>query len=211
MLASIKPWVYGTVYQLRGYQVTLTAVTMAQSDTAYQTQRYTFRVVILTRLVRSRYDQYRWIVREEAYITPDPSTRVFGTVYQLRDYQVTLTAVTMAQSDTAYQTQRYTFRVVILTRLVRSRYDQYRWIVREEAYITPDPSTRVFGTVYQLRDYQVTLTAVTMAQSDTAYQTQRYTFRVVILTRLVRSRYDQYRWIVREASFHKAMGFWYRL
>jgi hypothetical protein len=49
-----------------------------------------------------------------------------------------------------------------------------------------------------------------MTQSYAAYETQRYTFRVVILTRLVRSRYDKYRWIIREASFHKAMGFRYR-
>jgi hypothetical protein len=79
------------------------------------------------------------------------------------------------------------------------------------AYITPDTSTSVFGTVYELRGYQVTLNAVTMAQTDTAYQTQRYTFRVVTFSRLVRLRQDQYRWIVSEARFHKAMGFRYRL
>jgi hypothetical protein len=68
-----------------------------------------------------------------------------------------------------------------------------------------------FGTVYELGGCQFTLNAVTMAQADTAYQTQRYTFRVVTFYRLVRSRQDLYCWIVREASFHKAMGFRYRL
>jgi hypothetical protein len=78
------------------------------------------------------------------------------------------------------------------------------------AYITPDHSAWDLLPLTSYAD-QVTLNAVTMAQSDTAYQTQRYTFRVVTFSRLVRSRQDQYRWIVSEAGFHKAMGFRYRL
>jgi hypothetical protein len=83
------------------------------------------------------------------------------------------------------------------------------------AYIKPDPSTCVFGSVYELGFCQFTLNAVTMAQADTAYQTYRYTFRVVTLSRLAQSRFDQYRCIVRETSLHNAspfdMGFRYRL
>jgi hypothetical protein len=47
---SIKPhtstWVFGTVYNLRGYQDTRNAAAIAQSDTEYQTQRYTFRGLV---------------------------------------------------------------------------------------------------------------------------------------------------------------------
>jgi hypothetical protein len=142
-----------------------------------------------------------------ASIRPHPSTLVFGTDYELRGYQVTRNTVTMTQSDIKYQTQRYTFRVVTLSMLVRSREDQYRWIVRQSSFIKPDPPAWVFDTVYELRGYQVTRNAVTMAPLDNTYQTHRYTSRVITLSMLVRSRYDQYRWIVRESSFHKASPF----
>jgi hypothetical protein len=111
--ASIKPhpstWVLGTVYKSRGYQVTRNAVTMAQSDSAYQTQRYTFRVLVCK--VWSDRDRTRTVgyYVSPASIKPHHSTWVLGTVYKSRGYQVTLKAVTMAQSDTEYQTQRYTF------------------------------------------------------------------------------------------------------
>jgi hypothetical protein len=88
--------------KLRGYQVTRNGVTMAQSDTAYQTQRYTFRVIVCP--VWSDRDRTSTVglYVSPASTKPDPTTWVMGTVYELRGYQVTRNAVTMAQADTAY-------------------------------------------------------------------------------------------------------------
>jgi translation elongation factor EF-Tu-like GTPase len=86
---------------------------MAQSDTEYQTQRYTFSFLVCP----GWFDRYRTstvgLYVSPDSIKPDTSTQVVGTVYEIRGYHFTRNAVTMAQSDTEYQTQRYTFSFLV--------------------------------------------------------------------------------------------------